>query len=62
VLHEQLIAPSSSYMRSGRQPQAQQICSGQQSSVQEHLLSSAPVNRIISSTQVLLKLCQNSFI
>lgn len=43
-----LIAPSSPYMRSSRQPRAQQICSGQQNSVQEHLLSSVPVNRINS--------------
>lgn len=33
-------------MRSSRRPQAQQICSGQQNSVQELLLSSVPVNRI----------------
>ncbi len=48
VLREHLTAPGSSYMRSSRRPQAQQICSGQQNSVQEHLLSSVPVNRINS--------------
>ena len=48
VLREHLLAAGSSYMRSSRRLQAQQICSGQQNSVQEPLLSSVPVNRINS--------------